>query len=253
MIALSVATSSIGVGAMAYPYLIKVTADNLGVKGTLLIIGGIATNAIPLAFLWSNPRYRRITKRIKKEEKVEVNLPLLKQDSHLNKDPNTLHTGKEMNGCASKEIHGEENYSKESSNGKLPADNKVYHTKIDDNQADIISKGMAKPGIFAIFISTVTYKPFFLLMCSLACAIPTVNVVEILLLDVLETNGQSRDRAILLQIILNFVAIPGRMFPGLVNKIPRCNSHVALIMGTVTSGLSLILLNITHGLAGIYK
>ena len=50
--AVSVGACAIGVGSMIYPYFLDWLILNYGLKGTLLILGGITLNTIPLAFTW---------------------------------------------------------------------------------------------------------------------------------------------------------------------------------------------------------
>ena len=242
LIALSVATSSVGVGAMVYPYFIKITTDSFGVKGSLMLLGGIATNAIPLAYLWSNPRYSSISKEIDKKEHVEVQTPLIIQESQTANNTNLYSSN--------------ENVLSDNRETCMPSDkeakrlSEMQYSKGDTNAKFQKTNGKAPGGIFAVFIPTITYKPFFLLVCSFACSMPSRNVFDILLLDVLETSGLTRDRGITLLVILNCVAIPGRMFPGLINKIPKCNSFMALILGTMISGIGFLLLTLTYGFTG---
>ena len=54
LVATSVGTASIGVGSVVYPYLIKFLEANYGLKGMLLILGGITLNSIPLTCTWDN-------------------------------------------------------------------------------------------------------------------------------------------------------------------------------------------------------
>ena len=54
LVATSVATASIGVGSVLFPYLIRVIEAKYGLRGMLLILGGITLNSIPLTLMWDN-------------------------------------------------------------------------------------------------------------------------------------------------------------------------------------------------------
>ena len=43
---------AVGIGSMVYPYVVDWLAENYGLKGTFLILGGVTLNSIPLAFTW---------------------------------------------------------------------------------------------------------------------------------------------------------------------------------------------------------
>ena len=249
LVAIAVVTSSIGVGAMGYPYLFKISIEHFGVKGTLLLLGGVTINAIPLAILWSPPRNRHITKHADRPEGAEQQVPLIEKKSAV------VCTSE----AASSIIH------KRSKNEEPLHYHMVISTNMPDdkNSECKCSRAAANKypptivdrktgGMFAVFLPTITYKPFFALVCCFACAVPSVNMFEILLLDVLETTGLSRERCITLFIILNCLAIPGRIFPGLVNRIPRCSSGMAPILGAVISGVASCLLILTSGYVGKY-
>ena len=230
---------------MIYPYLIKVTVDSVGLKGTLLILGGITMNAIPLAVLWSDPKYRRVTRSL------------------------DIQTGTDAKSCLTINEPGTEKPAQDQQYRSEDDDNLECHTLLSSNQTEKRPENQhnqhtngtvrsnTKPtveidstSIISKFINTVTYKPFSALILTFACAIPSVNMFEILLLDVLETSGLSRDRGIILLVVLNAVSIPARMFPGLINKIPRCKSVMSLMVGSVTSVAAIILLRFTRGFTG---
>lgn len=56
LIAVAVGQTAFSVGSMVYPYLVDWLVISYGLKGTLLILGGIMLNAIPLAFTWDNSK-----------------------------------------------------------------------------------------------------------------------------------------------------------------------------------------------------
>ena len=54
LVATSVAAASVGVGSVLYPYLIRFLEAKYGLRGMLLILGGITLNSIPLTIMWDN-------------------------------------------------------------------------------------------------------------------------------------------------------------------------------------------------------
>ena len=268
LIAISVATSSTGVGAMVYPFLIKLLTESMGVKGTLLILGGISLNAIPLAVLWSDPKYRSLSKYIVHTTEFDIGQSLIDETKSNGKDvPN----GEEI-------IKDDDRVKDDSSEVQILLtakctciDNDIGgQTCMDGNtkcESNMISeKGTSKfentnvsrraktgsEGIVSKFIETITYKPFSVLICAYACAMPVLFTFEILYLDVLETKGLSRDNGITLIIIMNGVCIPSRIFPGLIHKIPRCSSSLGMIIGPLLFMMGIILLKLVSGSAGLY-
>ena len=251
LIAISVATSSVGIGAMVYPYLIKVLTESMGVKGTLLILGGISLNAIPLAVLWSDPKYRSLSKYIVHTTEFEVGQSLIDDGKDVpngSENTNDKHSAKDghselqtlLTTGGNKCINGNTNSDSEKGTSKYEKTN--ISCKAKSGSEGIVSK----------FIETVTYKPFSVLICAFACAMPALITFEILYLDVLETNGLSRDNGITLIIIMNGVCIPSRIFPGLIHKIPRCSSSLGMIIGPLVFMMGIILLTLVSGFAGWY-
>ena len=120
-------------------------------------------------------------------------------------------------------------------------------------------EGDTSPGdlseITRVLLSRVTEtlksKPFVAALIGFTMAMPSVNMFEILSLDVLETNGLTRNTSVTLFIILNAVSIPGRLVPGLVQRIRGLSSMIAPILGVLISGLGMILINATHTVAGM--
>ena len=182
LVGLSVVSSAIGIGGMIYPYLIVWLVDIYGLKGTLLIMGGITLNGIPMSLLWNH-----------------LNLRIL-----ISRGSNTS-----QNDCS---------------------------------------------GLTAVFLSrvigTLKSKPFVAALIGFTMAMPSVNMFEILSLDVLESNGLSRNTSVIMFIILNAVSIPGRLVPGFIKRIKGLSSMMAPILGVIISGMGMLLINATHTLAG---
>ena len=267
LIAISVATSSVGVGAMVYPYLIKVLTESIGVKGTLLILGGISLNAIPLAVLWSDPKYRSLSKYVEATTGVDTSQALIdKMKSDDNNIPNDKRNANDKHSENEKEAIAEvQNLLTEKCtsieddggvgdhaciNGFRNSDSKKMRRN-DRNKKVCYRVTSRSDGIVAKFVETVTYTPFSVLICAYACSMPALITFEILYLDILETSGLSRDRGITLIIIMNGVCIPARIFPGLIHKIPRCCSSMGMIIGPLVFIMGMVLLTLVSGFAGL--
>ena len=250
---------------MVYPYLIKIMTESLGVKGTLLILGGISLNAIPLAVLWSDPKYRSLSKYVtdstvndarqslpdeeKRNKKNVSDINKITTDNHSAKDDNSefqiLLTGSNDN-------DGDHTCMNDNTNSESGEKDKKGRSNYKKTDASSRVKSHSE-GIVAKFLNTLTYIPFSVLICAFACAMPALLTFEILFLDVLETSGLSRDSGITLIIIMNGVCIPARIFPGLIHKIPRCSSSLGMIIGPLVSMTGILLLNLASGFAGSYQ
>ena len=97
---------------------------------------------------------------------------------------------------------------------------------------------------------TMGSKQFLFALLGFSLAMPSVNIFEILALDILESSGLARDHSVMLFIILNAVSIPGRLVPGFIKRIQGLSSMTAPIIGTAISGIGLLLVNLAQTLLG---
>ena len=290
LVALSVATGVIGIGGTGYPYLLKICINHFGLKGTLLLLGGISMNAVPLAILWSPPGEKQVSKVISRviqiKDKTEHDTTLVEHKSKKGEDSNDVdshnkgdldktflnHEIKQPTVLTDIDSHNATELDAfivpESKNDNTTAAVESYitinplnkgnvhhqtciHKKTHNGNANQRTKNSKKvSGLFSVFLPTIKYKPFFILVCCFGCVTPALNMFEVLLLDVLETSGLSRDSSVTSLIIYNSFAIPGRIFPGFVNKIPRCSSGMSSVLGTIISMIGAVLLIFTSGYAG---
>ena len=94
---------------------------------------------------------------------------------------------------------------------------------------------------------------FLFLLLGFCFALPSQNMFEILLLDILESCKLQRSQSVVLLMILNAMCVPGRLVPGLIVKLPSCSSGMAPIVGSVISGVGVILLSLCKGYNGEYN
>ena len=289
LVALSVATGVIGIGGTGYPYLLKICINHFGLKGTLLLLGGISMNAVPLAILWSPPGEKQVSRVIQIKDKTEHDTILVEHKSKKSQDPNDIDSHNktdldktflnhkikqppvltdidsqnttELDAFILPESKDENTTAAVESHITISPLNKgnahhqtLMHNKTRNGNANQRTKNSKKvSGLFTVFLPTIKYKPFFILVCCFGCVTPALNMFEVLLLDVLETSGLSRDSSVTSLIIYNSFAIPGRIFPGFVNKIPRCSSGMSSVLGTIISMIGAVLLIFTSGCAGKYS
>ena len=100
---------------------------------------------------------------------------------------------------------------------------------------------------------TMKFKPFLATLIGFALAMPSVNMFEILALDVLESNGLTRSISVIMFVILNAVSIPGRLVPGFIKRVHGLSSMMAPVLGALISGLGMLLINATKTLAGMVR
>ena len=180
IIGLSVVSSASGVGAMLYPYLLSWMADVFGVSGTLLVLGGITMNGIPMALLW---------KPLDKQSKTDMQKPNSDKTSSLNQ-------------------------------------------------------------LYARVFETIKHKPFCAVLLGFGLAMPSITMFEILAIDILESYGMFRSQSVMLFIVLNAVSIPGRLVPGLIKRIHGASCLTGPIIGTIISGIGMLMMNLSDSLAG---
>ena len=77
VIGLSVVSTAIGVGSMVYPYLLSWMVDMFGLRGTLLLLGGITMNGIPIALLWKHAEMGNKPEIKKTSDEVNDNHPVM--------------------------------------------------------------------------------------------------------------------------------------------------------------------------------
>ena len=121
---------------------------------------------------------------------------------------------------------------------------------LDNTAQSCPAKNSRSCDICTSFVQTLRCKPFRFLLFGLTLSLTAMLVFEILSLDIFETKGMTRDQSISAYVAMQSAGIPGRFFPGLVNKIPRCSSAATLSAGLVLGGLGMIALNYIVGYIG---
>ena len=119
-----------------------------------------------------------------------------------------------------------------------------------DNAQSFPAKSSRSCDICTSFLQTLRCKPFRFLLFGLTVSLTAMLVFEILSLDIFETKGMTRGQSISAYVAMQSAGIPGRFFPGLVNKIPRCSSAATLSAGLVLGGVGMIALNYIVGYTG---
>ena len=167
---------------MAYSYLLTWIVEVFGLRGCLLVLGGITMNGIPMALLWKPPVERNQT---------------------------------ESQQHAVKEMH-----------------------------ANLLNQLLAR------FCGTIKQVPFFTSLLGFGLAVPSIVVFEVLIIDILESNGLNRKQSVILLIVLNATSIPGRLVPGIIKRINGAPCLTGPIIAVLISGIGMVLMNVTDTLSG---
>ena len=280
LVALSVVTSSVGIGGIFYPYLLQFLIDLYGVRGALLVVSGISLNAIPLSLLWirteedlldeecesENPYARRHSSVID----VEVRVQSSKIVSDTKRTPLSEYqkTGAVSSRQEESVCKGQSKRARRVS-WSLPREHEVMQIatvevevkkclpldgvaeeKNDQGEDDEVFVSFQLPTIKNNLKAAFTNKAFLFLLFGLCFAFSSQNMFEILLLDILESCNLQRSQSVLLLMVLNGACIPGRLSSGLIVKIPGCMAVMAAIIGSVVAFIASIMLLFCAGFAG---
>ena len=281
LVALSVVTSSVGIGGIFYPYLLQFLIDLYGVRGALLVVSGISLNAIPLSLLWirteedlleeecgpENPSARRHSSVID----VEVRVQNSKFVSDIKRTPLSKYqkTGAVSSRQEEFACKGQLKRTRRVS-WSLPREHEVMQiatveievkkylpldgvAEADDGQIELDDEVFVStqlPTIKNNLKAAFTNKAFMFLLFGLCFAFSSQNMFEILLSDILESCDLQRSQSVLLLMVLNGACIPGRLSSGLIVKIPGCMAVMAGIIGSVVAFISIIMLLFCAGFAG---
>ena len=107
-------------------------------------------------------------------------------------------------------------------------------------------------GLCANVSKIITYKPFTFLFLGLGLTLSSVNMFDILAMDILSSNGLSREQSINAVIISSATSIPSRMLPGLMNKLCGCSSVMTPVIAALFGGCGIFLVILFKNFAGKY-
>lgn len=206
-VAVSVVTSSIGVGGMIFPYVLQHLISSYGLRVALLIVSAIT---IPLSMLCEPKMYASQAEKCPCTDSAET-IHSLESDA-------LSYSASEF-----------DSYNVDSEDFE----------RIDAEPRETHSLSTISNKLKAILF---TNTSFVFLLFGLCLALPSQNMFEILLLDILESCRLQRVQSLTLLIVLNCVCILGRFSSGLMVKIPGCGAIMAAILGSEISFFFSILL-----------
>ena len=113
------------------------------------------------------------------------------------------------------------------------------------------SPKQSKKNIFQALLQTVSYKPFIFLSLGIGFSLATVQAFNLLVMDILESNGLSITESLNAVIVNNAASIPGRLMPGLLQRIPGYSSVMTPILAALLGGVGMMMVNFIFTFTGI--
>lgn len=98
--------------------------------------------------------------------------------------------------------------------------------------------------------NTITHKPFQAALFGFALALQSVNLFQILVFDILESNGLEQNQTLTAVMALNAVSILGRLITGFFKQIRGLNTTVAPLIGSLGSIIGMIIMTLTNDITG---
>ena len=283
LVALSVVTSSVGVGGMFYPYLLQFLIDSYALRGALLIISGISMNAIPLSLLWigkeddtleeecriENPSAAKHSSGIDVKATVHKKCNIVSEIRRTSlTEPEAFQKSGIINPRTDLAFIRKSQRPKRLS-WSIPREPEMMqisaievevkkHLSVDGIAESSVTKNEDKQTFRSQRFLTIknnlkatfTNKAFLFLLFGLCFAFSSQNMFEILLLDILESCDLQRMQSVTLLIVLNGACIPGRLSSGIIVKIPGCMAVMAAILGSVVAFVGIVLLMFCAGFSG---
>ena len=105
-------------------------------------------------------------------------------------------------------------------------------------------------GMWSDIVKVLKYPPFPFMMIGNGLGAGLITSFDILSLDVVESIGMSCDQSIIAYVSLKAASIPARLVPGIIDKIPRCNSVMTPAIGAILGAVGMITLNFASGFVG---
>ena len=113
------------------------------------------------------------------------------------------------------------------------------------------SPKQSKKNIFQVLLQTVSYKPFIFLSLGIGFSLATVQAFNLLVMDILQSNGLSITESLNAVIVNNAASIPGRLMPGLLQRIPGYSSVMTPILAALLGGVGMMMVNFIFTFTGI--
>ncbi|XP_060567838.1 monocarboxylate transporter 12-like isoform X2 [Ruditapes philippinarum] len=268
---------------MVFSFFLKYLSDQFGLKGTLLLAGGVYMQILPAAFLWRRSEnetlghmpkegtiYCTNTTKVAHQNDIDVDSLLSKSGNTYmtHKNEFSIHVDNDNGGNAVLHLTNADNSNK--INSKLIAETNIsvsltrpYDMRLIGRKhigITLKSKNIRRESI-GKYLKDLALNPSFVLFAiGLAIVYPALGILFIFIVDLFLDSGLSEDDATFGLLLVHMFSIFGRLLPGIVMQskhipslsVPICAAVVmsACMTGLVTvTGLRLHLLML--GLIGI--
>ena len=216
---LSIFMTSGAAAAVPYPYLLRYLCDTYGLSWTFLIVGALMVIATVLAVTW-----------------------VLKPAKEIKETENTLEVSIEYD-VSESEPSVIKQYSDNIDLSDSPNGIETQNRHTGFRKSDTNSKPYEKKSWKKILIGLIKNRPYIFFAIGQALAHQSLMVLSVFVTDILKDRGLGSYEATGALMAFNFGSLPGLLLPGIVDKIPRTNSLVAVITTTLVATPAVIALN----------
>ncbi|XP_045176440.2 monocarboxylate transporter 1-like isoform X2 [Mercenaria mercenaria] len=253
-ILMSIQSAAGGLGGMIFPFVLKYLSDHFGLKGTLLIVGGIYLQILPASLLWRDDEFKsrkavhlteQNTNDTEVKEKVDANANRALwscSDASQNERgyggvTNCTEDDKVVNvrngGCPKiKHVNIINRHAAEH------ADFKQSYVKRNDEDTMVTCtiQNTRRESIGESLKHLACNPSFVLFAIGLAVAYPALGILFIFIVDLFLDAGLSEDNATFGLLLVHMFSIFGRLLPGLVLQSKRVPAlSVPICASIVTS------------------
>ena len=200
-------------------YLLRYLCDTYGLSWTFLIVGALMVIAAVLAVTW-----------------------VLKPAKEIRETENTLEVSIEYDVSESEHsVIKQQSDNIDLSDSPNGIERQNRHTGF--RKSDTNSKPYEKKSWKKILIGLIKNRPYIFFAIGQALAHQSLMVLSVFVTDILKDRSLDSYEATGALMAFNFGSLPGLLLPGIVDKIPRTNSLVAVITTTLVATPAVIALN----------
>lgn len=127
--------------------------------------------------------------------------------------------------------------------------NRTRSTETRTSRAKHIAKQSLKD-LFANVKGTIRHKPFQAVLLGFGLALQSINLFQILIFDILESNGLEQNQSLIAVMVLNAVSVLGRLIPGFFKHIHGLSTTTAPLIGTLGSGIGILIMTLSKDFTG---
>ncbi|XP_045175603.2 monocarboxylate transporter 12-like isoform X2 [Mercenaria mercenaria] len=215
LILLSIVNAVSGLGGMLFPFILAYFSETFGLRGTLLLSGGIVMNTIPAALLWTQPEHILPKNRRKKGK------------------TNNAYTSEET------ESRTEDRVQNDYKNEIVPRHGETVEIK------KVKYMQNTEHGLLRSIKLLFKDKCFILFVLGMALAYPPIMLLITFIVDVFTDSGLSQTDANFGLLLMNAFSIGGRLLPGLLLQSRHISSlmvpaFASIVTGVCMAGLILV-------------